>query len=223
MSERTQIERDVFAWGAVLTGDRAGAIDVFTSVFSKARDPRRLAESRALQLTALASRSRASKGDHPLRPSDERAGALWDAARALDPLQREPWLLTTICGLDADDYARAIGFSRTAAKRLIDEADSSLRAQIEGDYVASVEALRAELGGVPIRSEDAHRIDHRMSRVHLRRRLVVAVQALLLLTAMALLVFVLFDLQEAAEEEDAMREVGDRYSNPIPEDAEDQR
>ncbi|MEM8835685.1 MAG: hypothetical protein AAGD00_07690 [Planctomycetota bacterium] len=107
MSERTQIERDVFAWGAVLTGDRAGAIDVFTSVFSKARDPRRLAESRALQLTALASRSRASKGDHPLRPSDERAGALWDAARALDPLQREPWLLTTICGLDADDYARS--------------------------------------------------------------------------------------------------------------------
>lgn len=223
MSERIQIERDVFAWGAVLTGDRAGAIEVYTAVFSKARDPRRLAESRALRLAAIASRDGLRAHDHPVRPSGSAAGALWDAARTLDPLQREPWLLTTVCGLDADDYAWAIGFSRTAAKRLIDEADSTLRAQIEGDYVAAVEALRSELGSLPIRSEDDHRIERRMSSIRRRAKLVLALQLLLLLGAMALLVFVLFDLQEAAEEEDAMREIGDRFSNPIPDEPEEPR
>lgn len=201
---------ELWTTGRVLAGDDAGADEVLEAVVRRFSDPLRVSESRRLSVMVDAARGRQGTGVF----SRDWSAALADGLARLPEEQRWAWLLAVGAGQPVADSEAALDAPGRVAG-LVSDADRALRGSVEG-YDSLARRCRERAWVTSGQSErGVARVMEATSKLRARRKLVNGLKLAAFGVAAGLLVYVLFDLQEAARREAERRRPQDLFSLPM--------
>jgi hypothetical protein len=211
MSDADVILRDLWRRGLLLTGSEAGADAAVARVLRSQPNVLTLSEDRRRRLLVLGA------GESSRGTAMTIAGGPGEALRLLhESSQRFAWVGREVEQWGEIEASRALGMPKSAVAPLVEESRQRLRAA--GHDSATAAAGLREWS----RSIDAgpglERVRASLRGARLRRRILTAVQLLLLFAAMALVAWIGRDLLGVAERERATRALQEALSNPMPGD-----
>jgi hypothetical protein len=211
MNESERIRLHLWRLGLLMTGSERGASAALLGVLRVQEDLLKLSHERRLRLlTASARRWRpGAEGELPAGSDDPRS-----VLAGLEALPRVAWVLRDMEGMGEVEVARVLGLGREAAERYAGQARARITESLGTDAAGAVRALR-EAAEARDPAPAVAALGSSLRRARLRRRLVSAVQALILLGAMALIAWVGRDLLRANTREKEMRTLQERLSLPM--------